>query len=110
MFSSDLSTPSLLSLVGTPSVKVSSSVRLLPRLVPLHSTYPFLFLAYDAVMFKLTLAAAIFAIPPLVMACFMPNWHLGDLQNAVEGINLAGEKVELTAEGEVVPKTEKVAA
>jgi len=55
-------------------------------------------------MYKLTIAACIFAIPPLIMAFFMHNWHLGDLQNAVEGIDLAGQKVELNDEGEVVQR------
>jgi hypothetical protein len=50
-------------------------------------------LAYDTVMFRLCLAATIFAIPPLVASLFMPNWYLGDQQNAVEGTDLTGAHV-----------------
>ena len=41
-------------------------------------------------MFRLCLAATIFAIPPLIAAFFIPNWYLGDQQNAVEATDLAG--------------------
>lgn len=48
----------------------------------------------------LCIAATLFAIPPLIMAFFMPNWHLGDSQNAVEGVDLAGHVVgETTSQG-----------
>ncbi|TFK23755.1 ferrichrome-type siderophore transporter [Coprinopsis marcescibilis] len=59
-------------------------------------------LAYDHVMLRLTIAATIFAIPPLILSFFMPNWHLGDTQNAVETVNLAGEKVDGTKKPEPV--------
>ncbi|KAH6874654.1 ferrichrome-type siderophore transporter [Coprinopsis sp. MPI-PUGE-AT-0042] len=49
--------------------------------------------AYDTVMFRLCLAATIFAIPPLVASLFMPNWYLGDQQNAVDATDLTGAPV-----------------
>ncbi|RXW16248.1 hypothetical protein EST38_g9606 [Candolleomyces aberdarensis] len=56
-------------------------------------------LAYDEVMKWLCVAATIFAIPPLLISLFMPNWYLGDTQNAVEGVGLAGQVVdEVTGE------------
>lgn len=49
--------------------------------------------AYDEVMKILTIVATIFAVVPFVLAIWMPNWYLGDQQNAVENVDLAGEKV-----------------
>lgn len=49
--------------------------------------------AYDDVMKILTIVATCFAVAPLVLSFFMPNWYLGDQQNAVENKNLAGEPV-----------------
>lgn len=61
-------------------------------------------LAYDEVMKWLCIAATIFAIPPLLISLFMPNWYLGDAQNAVEGVDLAGQAVnEATGETKNVP-------
>ena len=40
--------------------------------------------AYDDVMKVMCIAATVFAIPPLVLSLFIPNWHLSDKQNAVE--------------------------
>ncbi|KAF5338766.1 hypothetical protein D9611_013329 [Ephemerocybe angulata] len=51
-------------------------------------------LAYDDVMKYMCIAATVFAVPPLLIALFMPNWYLGDSQNAVEGVDLAGNRVE----------------
>ncbi|KAF4609696.1 hypothetical protein D9613_012060 [Agrocybe pediades] len=50
--------------------------------------------AYDDVMKIMTIAATAFAVVPLILALFMPNWYLGDQQNAVENVDLKGEKVE----------------
>ncbi|KAF6745245.1 drug:h+ antiporter [Ephemerocybe angulata] len=50
-------------------------------------------LAYDDVMKYMCIAATVFAVPPLIIALFMPNWYLGDSQNAVEGVDLAGNRV-----------------
>ncbi|EAU93687.1 ferrichrome-type siderophore transporter [Coprinopsis cinerea okayama7 len=50
-------------------------------------------LAYDNVMLKLCIAACVFAVPPLLLSLLMPNWYLGDFQNAVEQTDLAGSVV-----------------
>ncbi|KAL1694641.1 major facilitator superfamily domain-containing protein [Schizophyllum commune] len=47
--------------------------------------------AYGNVMHLMCIIATVLAIPPIIFACFMPNWTLGDEQNAVDKINLAGE-------------------
>ncbi|TEB21698.1 drug:h+ antiporter [Coprinellus micaceus] len=49
---------------------------------------------YDDVMKVLCIAATAFAVPPLLMAFFMPDWYLGEGQNAVEGLGLDGHRVE----------------
>ena len=49
--------------------------------------------AYDDVMKILTIAATVFAVVPFALAFWMPNWYLGDQQNAVDNVDLAGEKV-----------------
>jgi len=41
----------------------------------------------------LTIVATVFAIIPILMAFFIPNWYLGDQQNAVDNVDLLGEKV-----------------
>lgn len=41
-------------------------------------------LAYDDVMKIMCIAATVFAIPPLVLSLFIPNWRLGNSQNAIE--------------------------
>jgi hypothetical protein len=51
-------------------------------------------IAYDDVMKILTIAATVFAVVPFLLAFSMPDWYLGDQQNAVENVDLAGEKVE----------------
>ena len=67
--------------------------------------------AYDYTMKYLCIAATVFAVPPLIMSFFMPNFYLGDAQNAVDGVGLAGDRVEGAqdaAEKESVEKSEKV--
>lgn len=53
----------------------------------------FFSIAYDDVMKIMTIVATVVAVFPLIFAVFMPNWHLGDAQNAVENVNLKGERV-----------------
>ncbi|KAF5326811.1 hypothetical protein D9619_005127 [Psilocybe cf. subviscida] len=50
-------------------------------------------LAYDDVMKILTIVATVFGAVPLVISCWMPNWYLGDQQNAVDNVGLSGERV-----------------
>ena len=73
----------------------SPAIPLFPR-EKTHSltTNPILNAAYDDVMKVLCIAATAFAVPPLIMSLFMPDWYLGEGQNAVEGLGLDGHKVE----------------
>jgi len=48
-------------------------------------------LSYDHTMKILCIAATAFAVPPLIFSLFMPNYYLGDTQNAVDETGLAGE-------------------
>ncbi|KAL1747554.1 major facilitator superfamily domain-containing protein [Schizophyllum fasciatum] len=49
-------------------------------------------MAYGNVMHLMCIIATAMAVPPIIFACFMPDWTLGDEQNAVDMINLAGEQ------------------
>lgn len=48
-------------------------------------------------------------VPPLIIAFFMPNYYLGDAQNAVDGLDITGQKVEDLIEQPATPgyNTEK---
>ena len=46
----------------------------------------------------LLIAATVLSVPPLVLSLFMPNWYLGDSQNAVDAVNLKGERVDAPSE------------
>ncbi|KAG8900112.1 hypothetical protein FRC00_014382 [Tulasnella sp. 408] len=56
--------------------------------------------AYDEVMKRMLIAAVVIAVIPLILSFFMPNWYLGDTQNAVTEKNIAGEKEEAVNEKE----------
>ncbi|KAI0742084.1 drug:h+ antiporter [Daedaleopsis nitida] len=49
--------------------------------------------AYGDVMKLLLIAATVISVAPLGLAFFMPNWYLGDQQNAVDAADLKGERV-----------------
>ncbi|KAI0759138.1 drug:h+ antiporter [Trametes elegans] len=49
--------------------------------------------AYGDTMHVMIIAATVLAVVPLCLALAMPNWYLGDAQNAVEGIDTKGEKI-----------------
>ena len=49
--------------------------------------------AYSDVMKLLLIAATVLSVVPLALAFFMPNWYLGDKQNAVDAADLKGERV-----------------
>ncbi|TFK64325.1 MFS general substrate transporter, partial [Pluteus cervinus] len=49
--------------------------------------------AYDEVMKIMIIAAACLSVIPLILSLFMPNWYLGDQQNAVDQKGLMGERV-----------------
>ena len=48
-------------------------------------------LAYDETMKTMVIAATAIAVIPILLALFLPNWYLGDTQNAVDNANLEGE-------------------
>ena len=50
-------------------------------------------LAYSDVMKVMIIVATVIAVVPFALSFFMPNWYLGDKQNAVEDVGLAGERV-----------------
>lgn len=47
--------------------------------------------AYSDVMHTMLIVATVIAIIPIFLSLGMPNWFLGDTQNAVVTVNLAGE-------------------
>ncbi|KAG6846802.1 hypothetical protein H0H93_011804 [Arthromyces matolae] len=49
--------------------------------------------AYGDVMKIMTIVATVFGVIPFLLAFLMPDWYLGDKQNAVEDVGLAGERV-----------------
>lgn len=43
------------------------------------------------------IAATALSVVPLLLSLFMPNWYLGDRQNAVDAADLKGERVPIPA-------------
>ncbi|KAF5326813.1 hypothetical protein D9619_005125 [Psilocybe cf. subviscida] len=50
-------------------------------------------LTYDDVIKILTIVEKVFGAVPLVISFWIPNWYLGDQQNAVDDVYLSGERV-----------------
>ena len=48
--------------------------------------------AYGDVMKLMLIAATVLAAVPFLLAFGLPNWYLGDQQNAVEATDLKGER------------------
>ncbi|KAI0690338.1 drug:h+ antiporter [Cerioporus squamosus] len=48
--------------------------------------------AYSDVMKIMLIAATCLSVVPLILSLFMPNWYLGDRQNAVDAADLKGER------------------
>ena len=65
-------------------------------------------IAYTEVLNVMVIAATALAVVPLVLSFFMPDWYLGDKQNAVDSADLAGERVE-GAKSDGVDAREKTA-
>lgn len=55
--------------------------------------------AYSDTMHVLIIVALVFGLIPILIALTMPNFYLGDAQNAVDGLDIAGRKVEEPQEG-----------
>jgi hypothetical protein len=49
-------------------------------------------------MFKMLIVAIVFSIIPLICSLFLPDYYLGDKQNAVTEEDLAGQKLAETQE------------
>ncbi|KAK0491142.1 drug:h+ antiporter [Armillaria novae-zelandiae] len=54
--------------------------------------------AYGDVMKIMLIVATVMSVIPLVISLFMPEWHLGEKQNAVDDEDLAGEVDHNTAQ------------
>ena len=48
--------------------------------------------AYGDVMKLMLIAATVLAAVPFLLAFGMPNWYLGNSQNAVDATDLTGER------------------
>lgn len=46
--------------------------------------------AYDDTMKIMVIAATVLSVVPVCLALAMPNWYLGDQQNAVDAADLSG--------------------
>ncbi|KLO12475.1 drug:h+ antiporter [Schizopora paradoxa] len=56
--------------------------------------------AYDDTMKVMVIAATLLSVPPVLFSLLMPNWYLGDQQNAVDTSLLEDEGDEDTSEDE----------
>ena len=52
---------------------------------------PSFYIAYDDTMKIMIIAATALSVIPIFFALMMPNWYLGDKQNAVDDADLNGE-------------------
>ena len=52
--------------------------------------------AYGEVMELLLIAGTVLSVIPLLLSLGMPNYYLGATQNAVDAVNLKGERVGAT--------------
>ncbi|CAL1710437.1 unnamed protein product [Somion occarium] len=50
--------------------------------------------AYDETMKVMIIAATALSVVPILFALIMPNWYLGDKQNAVDNADLTGEPID----------------
>ena len=48
----------------------------------------------------MVIAATLLSVPPVLFSLLMPNWYLGDQQNAVDSTPLEDEEDEDTSEDE----------
>ncbi|KAH9896440.1 drug:h+ antiporter [Cubamyces lactineus] len=55
--------------------------------------------AYGDTMRVMLIVATVLAVVPMLLSLGMPDWYLGDRQNAVDGVDLKGEKTAEKAEG-----------
>ncbi|KAI8995203.1 drug:h+ antiporter [Trametes punicea] len=50
-------------------------------------------IAYGDTMRDMLIAATVLAVVPILLSLGMPNWYLGDRQNAVDAADLKGERI-----------------
>lgn len=55
----------------------------------------FLFAAYSDTMKIMLIAATVLSVLPLLLSLLMPNWYLGDQQNAVEDPDLVERRASI---------------
>jgi hypothetical protein len=58
-------------------------------------------IAYSDTMHTMVITATVLAVFPVIISLLMPDWYLGDKQNAVDDANLAGETTEVSRENSV---------
>ena len=68
-----------------------TSVTAYPRGTPIREG---VIAAYDDTMKILVIAATVLSVVPVLFSLFMPDYRLGDAQNAVDGTTLTGERVD----------------
>ena len=66
-------------------------VRPSSNLFDLILTISFVYAAYSDVMRIMLIVATVMSVFPIILALFMPNFYLGDKQNAVVAEDLAGQ-------------------
>ncbi|KAK1232837.1 hypothetical protein PQX77_004003 [Marasmius sp. AFHP31] len=75
----------------TERAQIFSSINLIRDMYPVGTpTREGIIAAYGDVMRSLLITATCIAIIPLLLSLAMPDWHLGDSQNAVDLTDLAG--------------------
>jgi len=65
----------------------------LPTLEAIPSIREGVISAFDDTMKIMVIAATCVSVLPILISLVMPNWYLGDTQNAVDDAGLAGERV-----------------
>ncbi|KAL0570723.1 hypothetical protein V5O48_011242, partial [Marasmius crinis-equi] len=83
----------------TERAQIFSSISLIRDMYPQGSpTREGIILAYGDVMKTLLIAATCIAIIPLLLSFALPEWRLGDSQNAVDFVDLAGSNARTSSE------------
>ena len=82
-------------ITGTSSLPSLPSLSFPPRSIMLTAV-AVTWAAYGEVMELLLIAGTVLSVIPLLLSLGMPNYYLGDTQNAVDAVNLKGERVGVT--------------
>ncbi|KAJ8081510.1 hypothetical protein PM082_007355 [Marasmius tenuissimus] len=77
----------------TERAQIYSSINFIREMYPAGTpTREGIIAAYSDVMRSLLITATCIAVIPLLLSLAMPEWHLGDSQNAVDQTDLAGRR------------------